>query len=114
MIGLCGRFGERTNERCRNILPRLGLFSCIRLPSANSLRRTAPLLVLTLLLSLRAFAQGDGADVTQRASELLTKLLSRDASDEQWSEAQNEFEGLPPSITLPVLFPEVAKGIPGG
>ena len=51
---------------------------------------------------------------TQRASELLSELLSSDISDEQWSTAEKQFDALPPRIALPVLFPEIAKGIPFG
>jgi hypothetical protein len=51
---------------------------------------------------------------SQDASDLLSKLLSRNTPDVQFSKAEQQFEALPPKIALPLLFPEIAKGIPGG
>lgn len=71
------------------------------------------MLAVVLLSQFPAFSeqtiQGD-----EQASRLLAKLLSGDTPDEQFSAAEKEYEALPPSVALPVLFPEVAKGIPGG
>ena len=44
----------------------------------------------------------------------LLKVLSRDTLDDEWSAAEKRFEALPTKVALHVLFPEVAKGIPGG
>ena len=70
--------------------------------------------MLTVLVSFRAFPESSKPDQLQRASELLAKLLDRQTSDEQWRATEKEFEELPPSVSLPVLFPEIAKGMPGG
>lgn len=70
------------------------------------------LTVASILIPIAAFAQNPS---TQRdASDLLAVLLSPQTSDSQWSAAEKSFETLPPSLALPVLFPEMAKGIPGG
>jgi len=67
-----------------------------------------------LLTSFPAFPEGNVVSDEGRASELLLKLLSGDTPDEQWSLAEKVFEGLPPKIALPVLFPQIAKGVPFG
>ena len=72
------------------------------------------MLVACSLLSFRAFPQETVKDDQQLARELLTKLLSRDISNEQWSAAEKEFEALTPNVALSVLFPQIAKGIPFG
>ena len=70
--------------------------------------------MLTGLVCSRAFPQSGNTDQLQRASGLLAKLLDRETADDQWRATEKEFETLPPSVSLPVLFPEIAKGIPGG
>lgn len=67
-----------------------------------------------LWISIAAFAQDTSTRTSQDASDLLTKLLSAETSDSQWSATEKSFETLPPSVALPVLFREIAKGIPGG
>ena len=74
----------------------------------------AVLLVIPLLISLHAFPQQAYSVDSLSASELLTKVLSRDTLDDEWSAAEKRFEALPTKVALHVLFPEVAKGIPGG
>ena len=74
----------------------------------------AILLIILLSVLSAAFAEENlGAD-RQKASDLLSKLLSRTTSDDEWSADEKEFEALPANLTLPKLFPEVARGIPGG
>jgi hypothetical protein len=47
-------------------------------------------------------------------SALLQDLLSRDTSDDEWKAAEARFQELPGKDALGVLFPEIAKGPPGG
>lgn len=68
------------------------------------------LLILCLLLATCAFSQMD----RQSPSALLRTLLSPDSSDEQWTSAKDQFQGLSAEDAILVLFPEMAKGIPGG
>jgi hypothetical protein len=71
------------------------------------------LLLLCSLISTSAFSQP--AHSTDRsASVLLTILLSADASDQEWKVAERQFQALPPEVAIRVLFPEIAKGMPGG
>ena len=67
-----------------------------------------------LWIPVAAYAQDTSTRTGQDASDLLTKLLSPETSDSQWSATEKRFETLPPSVALPVLFREIAKGIPGG
>jgi len=59
-------------------------------------------------------AQDTSTRTARDASDLLTELLSPETPDSRWSATEKSFEALPPSIALPVLFREIAKGIPGG
>lgn len=80
-------------------------------PRANEF---AWLITTCVWMSIAALAQDTSARTTQRASDLLRDLLSPQTSDSQWLAAEKSFETLPPSVALPILFPEIAKGIPGG
>src|SRR5213593_1369837 len=71
------------------------------------------LLILCCVLSTCAsILRAQSAD--QSASVLLKTLLSPHISDDQWRALATQFEQLPPKVALPVLFPEIAQGIPGG
>lgn len=72
------------------------------------------MLVLNLLTSVCVLPQQAYSVDSLSASELLTKILSLDTLDDEWSAAEKQFEALPTKAALPVLFPEVAKGIPDG
>lgn len=72
------------------------------------------LIVSCLWISIASFAQDTSTRTGQDASDLLTTLLSPQTSDSQWSAAEKGFGTLPPNVALPLLFPEIAKGIPGG
>jgi hypothetical protein len=72
------------------------------------------LIAIYLGISVAAFAQDTSTRSKQDASDLLTVLFSAQTSDSQWSSAEKSFNTLPPSVALPLLFSEIAKGIPGG
>lgn len=72
------------------------------------------LITSCLWISIAAFAQDTPAQTGQDGSDLRTELLSSQTSDSQWSAAERSFETLPPNVALLMLFPEIAKGIPGG
>jgi len=55
-----------------------------------------------------------GAISGQSPSALLNILVSPDIPDDQWKKAAEEFLGLSPDRATRVLFPEIAKGLPGG
>jgi hypothetical protein len=74
----------------------------------------AALPVLTLLTSVCVLPQQAYSVDSLSASERLTEMLSLDTLDDEWSAAEKQFEALPTKAALPVLFPEVAKGIPDG
>jgi len=74
----------------------------------DRLLRTAVLMVLCGSMTAKVLAQ----DVP--AAQLLETLLSDDTSDEQWNRAANEFRVLPADVAIRTLYPELAKGIPGG
>jgi hypothetical protein len=72
------------------------------------------LFVACIWTSIVAFAQDTSIQTAEDASALLKVLLSPEASDSQWSAAEKSFDTLPANVALPRLFPEIAKGIPGG
>jgi len=72
------------------------------------------LMIACIWISINAFAQDASTRASRDASDLLTELLLPQTSDNQWSAAEESFESLPPTVALPVLFREIAKGIPGG
>lgn len=69
------------------------------------------LLVLWMLLCTYAFPQ---TTPQQSPSALLKTLLSQGLSDEQWKSVADQFQKLSTEDAIRVLFPEMAKGIPGG
>jgi hypothetical protein len=69
------------------------------------------LLVLCLLIPAFAFCQ---TTTPQSPSSLLKILLSQDLSDEEWKSSLDRFQKLPAKDAVRALFPEMAKGIPGG
>ena len=76
--------------------------------------KIAWLTVACIWTSIVAFTQDTSIQTQQDAPDLLRVLLSPQTSDSQWSAAEKSFDALPPSVALPLLFPEIAKGIPGG
>jgi len=70
------------------------------------------LIAACICISVAAFSQD--VSTPADASDLLAELLSAETSDNRWSAAKESFESLPLSVALPLLFREIAKGIPGG
>ena len=73
-----------------------------------------PWLIAICLGISTAFPQDTSTASKQDAPYLLTVLFSPQTSDSQWSSAEKSFNTLSPNVVLPLLFPEIAKGIPGG
>jgi hypothetical protein len=48
------------------------------------------------------------------AEHLLNVLLSPETSDKEWQFAADSFQQLPADVAIRALYPELAKGIPGG
>lgn len=68
----------------------------------------AALIVLCGPLTAKLLAQ----DVP--TAQLLETLLSADTSDAQWNRAASAFREVPTEAAIRALYPEIAKGIPGG
>lgn len=66
----------------------------------------------TLLLSTFTSTSAKGSDTS--SAQLLETLFSPQTSDEQWHSAADSFEKLPVETKIQTLFPEIAKGLPGG
>jgi hypothetical protein len=83
-------------------------------PEGRRLRNQfAALLLLHSLISTCAFSQ-QSHRLEQSASVLLKILLSPHTSDYAWNLAERQFEALPTEDAIRALFPEIAKGMPGG
>jgi hypothetical protein len=65
-----------------------------------------------LVLPVTIAAQLRAADIPP--PQILEALLSPDTPDEEWHKAENSFQKLPPEVGIRTLYPEIAKGIPGG
>jgi hypothetical protein len=73
----------------------------------------AALLLLYSLVSTCAFSQ-QSHRLEQSALALLKILLSPHTSAYAWNVAEKQFEALPAENPIRALFPEIAKGMPGG
>ena len=74
----------------------------------------AALLLLYSLISTYALSQQPHSVEEPSSLVLLKILLSPNTSDDEWNTAERQFEALPPEDVIRVLFPEIAKGMPGG
>ena len=86
-------------------------------PDRHSNRLAAPnslgsLWAMVLLLWVLTVPMVHAADVSP--AQLVETLLSPDIADQQWHEAEGSFEKLSVEVALRAVYPEVAKGAPGG
>ena len=65
-----------------------------------------------LLFTFTSTSAAMGSD--RSSAQLLETLFSPQTSDEQWHSAADSFEKLPVETKIQTLFPEIAKGLPGG
>ncbi len=72
-----------------------------------------PAIWIMLLVAGFVLAGASRADDFTPA-QLLETLLSPQTSDQQWQSTEGAFERLPVETRMQTLFPEIAKGLPGG
>lgn len=91
----------------------MGIIKCVEVDIPPRTKITW-LIVGFVWISVVAFAQPAPTRAVLAASDLLTELLSPQLPDRQWSAAAENFESLSPTVALPILFREIAKGVPNG
>ena len=71
--------------------------------------------IVAWTLLVFAFTSTSAAKSSDTSSaQLLETLFSPQTSDEQWHSTADSFEKLPLETKILTLFPEIAKGLPGG
>ncbi|MGA2510511.1 MAG: hypothetical protein ABSG27_09780 [Candidatus Acidiferrales bacterium] len=80
---------------------------------SSSRQLAVPAIWIMLLVAGFVLAGASRADDFTPA-QLLETLLSPQTSDQQWQSTEGAFEKVPVETRMQTLFPEIAKGLPGG